>query len=88
NHGHFKVNGIKTDIPSYLCKIGDVISIKKKSLDNNVFEAILENSGRRPVPQWLDVDREAHEVKIIAMPERDQIETPVEEHLIVEFYSK
>ena len=87
-HNHIKVNGKKVDIPSYLCKIGDIITIKKKSLDNNVFEMILENSGGRPVPQWLELDRGACEVKIIAMPERDQIEAPVEEHLIVEFYSK
>ncbi|MCR4925031.1 MAG: 30S ribosomal protein S4 [Clostridiales bacterium] len=87
NHGHFLVNGEKVDIPSYLLKAGDVVSIKKKSLDSEKFKALLESSSR-PVPQWLELDKENATGKIVNLPTRDQIETPVEEHLIVEFYSK
>lgn len=87
NHGHFLVNGSKVDIPSYLLKAGDVVSIKKKSMDSEKFKALLETSAR-PVPQWLDLDKANGSAKVVNLPTRDQIETPVEEHLIVEFYSK
>lgn len=87
NHGHFLVNGGKVDIPSYLLKAGDVVSIKKKSLDSERFKTLLESSAR-PVPQWLSLDKENNSGKIVNLPARDQIETPVEEHLIVEFYSR
>ncbi|NMP37809.1 MAG: 30S ribosomal protein S4 [Clostridiales bacterium] len=87
-HGHFKVNGRKVDIPSYLVKPGDVVTIKDKSKESDSFKNIIELNGSRPVPQWLDVNREALEAKVVNLPERDQIDAPVEEHLIVEFYSK
>jgi len=87
-HGHFKVNGGKVDIPSYLLKPGDVVSVKEKSLDSDKFKAVIDQNESRPVPQWLDRDNGANTGKVINLPERDQIETPVEEHLIVEFYSK
>ena len=72
-HGHFTVNGKNCDIPSRLLKEGDVV-------------AILEENASRPIPQWLAVDGST--AKIERLPERDEIATPVEEHLIVEFYSK
>ncbi len=87
-HGHFKVNGKKVDIPSYLLKAGDVVSIKEKSLDSEKFKAVIEANSGRPVPTWLERDAESKSGKVINLPERDQIEAPVEEHLIVEFYSK
>lgn len=87
-HGHFTVNGKKVDIPSYLCKAGEVIGINKKSLDSEKIKAVLEANASRPVPQWLEVAGEANTAKIAALPERDQILVPVEEHFIVEFYSK
>lgn len=87
NHGHFLVNGAKVDIPSYLCKEGEVISVKKKSLDSEKFKSLLESSIRT-IPSWLDANRETAEGKIINLPTRDQIAFDVEEHLIVEFYSK
>ena len=87
-HAHFRVNGNKVDIPSYLCKAGDVISIKESSRDSEKIKAILEANASRPVPEWLDVNADKYESKIVNLPERDQIEAPVEEHLIVEFYSK
>ncbi len=86
-HGHFTVNGKKVDIPSYLTKAGDEVAIKTKSKESDKFKALLESDGR-PVPQWLDLNAEAATAKIVALPDREQIATPVEEHLIVEFYSK
>lgn len=88
NHGHFLVNGKKVDIPSYLCSEGDVISVKKKSLDSDKFKTLIEANEKRAIPQWLDLNRDGAEGKVINLPERDQIEAPVEERLIVEFYSK
>ena len=86
-HGHFTVNGRKVDIPSYLCKAGDTLSIRKASLDSDSFKANLEANSGRPVPQWLEAG-EDFKAKVAALPERDQILAPVEEHFIVEFYSK
>ena len=87
-HGHFEVNGKKVDIPSYLLKAGDTVSIKSKSKDSAKFKTVLEANASRPVPYWLDLNAEALSAKVVALPEREQIEVPVEEHLIVEFYSK
>lgn len=88
NHAHFTVNGKKVDIPSYLLKAGDTVSIKSKSKDSAKFKTVLEANASRPVPSWLDLNAEALSAKVVALPEREQIEVPVEEHLIVEFYSK
>ena len=87
-HGHYKVNGKKVNVPSYLLKAGDEVSIKDKSLDSDKIKATLEANASRPVPQWLDLNAEAHSAKILALPTREQIMVPVEEHLIVELYSK
>ena len=87
-HGHFTVNGKKVDIPSYLLKAGDEVAIKTKSKESDKFKAVLETNAARPVPQWLDLNADAATAKVIALPEREQIAVPVEEHLIVEFYSK
>ena len=85
-HGHFLVNGKKVDIPSYLCKAGDVVAIKKASLESEKFKAIFE--AKHSIPAWVEVNAETAEGKIIDLPERDQISVPVEEQLIVEYYSK
>ena len=87
-HGHYKVNGKKVNIPSYLIKAGDEIAIKDKSKESDKIKAVLETNGSRPVPQWLDLNKEALTAKILALPTREQIMVPVEEHLIVELYSK
>ncbi len=87
-HGHFKVNDHKVDIPSYLTKPGDVVTIKQKSKETDNMKAVIEINSGRPVPQWLDADKDASVAKIISLPTREQIAVPVEEHLIVEFYSK
>ena len=88
NHGHYEVDGKRVDIPSYLLKAGDVVTIRQKSRDSEKIKSVIETNGARPVPQWLDLDREAFSAKVLNLPTRDQIEAPVEEHLIVEFYSK
>ena len=87
-HAHFTVNGNKVDIPSYLLKAGDVVSIKANSRKLDKIQAVIEANSARPVPEWLDLNRETLEGKVVALPTREQIAAPVEEHLIVEFYSK
>ncbi len=87
-HGHYKVNGKKVNIPSYLIKAGDEIAIKDKSKESDKIKATVEANASRPVPQWLDLNADALTAKILALPTREQIMVPVEEHLIVELYSK
>jgi len=87
-HGHFEVNGKRVDIASYLLKAGDVVSICEKARGLDKIKSVVEANSARPVPQWIDLDREALSAKVINLPNRDQIEAPVEEQLIVEFYSK
>ena len=87
-HGHFEVNGSRVDIASYLLKAGDVVTICEKSRSSEKIKAVVEANSARPVPQWIDVDRTALSAKVIALPNRDQIDAPVEEQLIVEFYSR
>ena len=87
-HGHYKVNGKKVNIPSYLIKAGDEVAIKDKSKESDKIKAVVEANASRPVPQWLDLNAEALTAKILALPTREQIMVPVEEHLIVELYSK
>ncbi len=87
-HGHYEVNGKRVDIASYLLKAGDVITICEKSRGSEKIKAVVEANSARPVPQWIDLDREALSAKVINLPNRDQIDAPVEEQLIVEFYSR
>lgn len=87
-HGHFEVNGNRVDIASYLVKGGDVITLCQKSKSLEKMKSVIEANSSRPVPQWLDVNHDNAETKVIALPNRDQIDAPVEEQLIVEFYSK
>lgn len=87
-HGHYEVNGKRVDIASYLLKAGDVVSICEKSRASEKLKAVVEANSARPVPEWIDVDRNSLSAKIIALPTREQIEAPVDEQLIVEFYSK
>ena len=87
-HGHFLVNGKKVDIPSYLLRAGEVVAVSAKSKDSTKVQAVLEANSGRPVPAWLDLNRGALEAKVVNLPAREEIDTPVEEQLIVEFYSK
>ena len=86
NHGHFTVNGKKVNIPSYTVKPGDVIKVKEKSTNSPKFKEVKEMSIT--VPEWVSVDVEKLEGKVLSVPTREQIDTPVAEHLIVELYSK
>ncbi|HOB36603.1 MAG TPA: 30S ribosomal protein S4 [Candidatus Avimonas sp.] len=87
-HGHFTVDGRKVNIPSYLTKVGQVISVKESSRQNENIKQIFEVNSSRPVPQWMEMNRDALEAKVVAMPSREDIELPIEETLIVELYSK
>ncbi len=87
-HGHFTVNGKKVNIPSYLVKPGDVIALKEKSRSSEKIKAVLETTASRTVPKWLEMDKDNYSAKVVALALRDDIDLPIEEHLIVELYSK
>ncbi len=89
SHAHFTVNGKKVNIPSYLVKVGDVIQVSEKSRSTTRFKAIAEGENASTVtPKWLEKDENLLGGKVIAAPQREDIDFPVEEHLIVELYSK
>ncbi len=88
SHAHFTVNGKKVNVPSYLVKPGDVISVKEKSRHSAKFDTILASTESRLVPKWLDMNRDTLEGKVISLAEREDIDMPIEEHMIVEYYSK
>lgn len=85
-HGHFTVNGSKVDIPSYLVSIGDVIKVKERSVSSPKFKEVVETATN--VPNWLEVNAEGLEGKIVSLPTREDIDIPIAEHLIVELYSR
>ena len=87
-HGHFEVNGNRVDIASYILKAGDEVAVCEKARGLEKMKAVVEANSARPVTEWLSVDREKMTVKVVALPEREQIEAPVDEQLIVEFYSR
>ncbi|MBP3255989.1 MAG: 30S ribosomal protein S4 [Clostridia bacterium] len=87
-HGTFEVNGHKVDIPSYLIKAGDVISVREIRKDNGAIKQSIEENAGRLVPQWLEKDVEKLSGKVVRLSSREEIDIPVEEHLIVELYSK
>ena len=88
NHGHVTVNGKRVDIPSYLVKPGEVISLRESSRNADRMKDIVERNSNRLVPKWIDMNKDTLEGKIIALADREDIDFPVEEHLIVEYYSK
>ena len=88
-HGHFTVNGQRVDIPSFLVKVGDVIEVREKSRSSVKFKRLLgEDAVVVNVPKWLDHAKNTLQGKVVALPAREDIDFPVEEHLIVELYSK
>jgi len=87
-HGHFVVNGSKANIPSILLKAGDTVAVAEKSRSNDKIKAVIEQFESRPVPQWLDLDKNNLVGKIVVLPKREEIDLDVAEHLIVELYSK
>ena len=76
-HAHYLVNGKKVDVPSYLLKEGDVVSIKDKSRDSEKIKAVLEANASRPVPTWLDKNAEDFSAKVVKLPDREEIAVPV-----------
>ena len=88
DHKHVMVNGKQVNIPSYLVKAGDQIEIKEAKKSSQRYKDILEVTGGRLVPEWLDVDQEALKGTVKEVPARDAIDVPVNEMLIVELYSK
>lgn len=88
DHKHVLVNGKQVNIPSYLVKAGDQIEIKESKQSSQRYKDILEVTGGRLVPEWLDVDQEAFKGTVKEVPSRDAIDVPVDEMLIVELYSK
>jgi len=87
-HGHFLVNGRKVNIPSYLLKAGDTISLKENSLGLPRIKMLLEEIADKSVPEWLELDTNSWTGRVKALPLREQIDIPVQEHLIVELYSR
>ena len=87
-HGHFTVDGRKVDIPSFLVKPGMVISVKPSSRDLEKLKANIEANASRQPPKWLDYDAGNMLAKVTGVPAKDDIDLPIEEHLIVELYSK
>lgn len=87
-HRHFRVNGRIVNVPSFVVKPGDVISIRERSLKSPVFAANLEVAGSRRPPEWLDWNDQDKAGKVLQFPAREQIDTPVDEQLIVEYYSR
>ncbi len=88
NHGHILINGKKVDIPSYLVKPGEVITLKEKTRSSSRIKDIVEANSSRLIPDWLDMDKNTLTGKIVSLPGREHIDYEVEEHLIVELYSK
>ena len=87
-HGHYTVNGRRVDIPSALLKPGDVVAVCEKSRQNEKIKGVVEQFGSRPVPKWLDLNREALSGSVVELPRREDIDLDVEEQMIVELYSK
>lgn len=87
-HNLFNINGSRVNIPSYQVRIGDVITLKEKHLKNSIIIDNLEGSARRSAPSWLELDQVKFQGTVKALPNRDEITTPIQEQLIVELYSK
>ena len=88
NHGLILVDGKKVDIASYLVKPGQTVSVRDKSRDMENLKELREQGASKPIPKWLELDADKLTGKVVAMPQRDDIDLTVEEHLIVEFYSR
>lgn len=87
-HGHFLVNGSKVDVPSYLVEKGDKVAVKESSKPLQGIAESLEGAERRGIPPWLKLEKEQRLGEVLDFPTREQLTMPIEEHLIVELYSK
>jgi small subunit ribosomal protein S4 len=88
SHRHFRVNGRICNIPSYIVKAGDVITIGERSKNSPLIQSNVETAKNRQPPQWLEFSETELAAKVLSMPSREQIDTPVDEQLIVEYYSR
>jgi len=87
-YGHIEVNGKRVTIPSYQVRERDVISVREKSRSFTHFKEVMENGAVKAVPGWLSVNYETLTGEVMSLPNREDIDTPIQEHLIVELYSK
>lgn len=87
-HGHFALNGRRTDIPSALVKANDMVSVMAKARQLEYFKIVQETLARKSVPAWLSLDVAAMSGRVMNLPGRDEIEAPINEQLVVEFYSR
>jgi len=87
-HGHFTLNGRKTDIPSALVRPNDMVGVRPESRSNTYFKERRDLLGKREVPAWLSLDEQTMDGRVLALPTRQEIDAPVSEQLIVEFYSR
>ena len=88
NHGQFEVNGKRVDIASYLVKPGDIVAVRESKKENSTIKANAEENAAKPVPEWLEKNNETLSGKVVRLASREDIDIPIEEHLIVELYSK
>jgi len=88
NHGHFTVNGIKSDIPSMLLKVGDVVVLRERSKKLEFFKEMADFAEKRPASMWLDRDLKSYSGRVTRFPERAEIDGSLDEQLIVEYYSR
>ena len=87
-HGHFRINGKKDNIPSLIVRAGDVITLREESRSSEKFKALIESLDSHITPKWIELDKAQVVAKVAALPQRDDVDFPFEEHLIVELYSK
>jgi len=87
-HGHFSVNGRKATAPSMLVTKGDLVAFRERSAGHEEYKAIVESNKTKTVPGWLEVDRDNMAAKVLSFPTREDVSIPVEEHLVVELYSR
>ncbi len=87
-HGHFMLNGRNHNVPSYLVQVGDVIDLREASRGNGYFKHLAERLGQRGMPEWLQFDENRMSGRVVGMPDRQTIEIPLKEQLIVEYYSR
>ena len=88
NHGHITVNGKTVTIPSYAVKVGDVVAVKENKVDNKFFTELKSMNKPANLPKWLDFDIATLSGKILAKPQREDVDLAIAEHMIVELYSK
>ena len=87
-HGHFQVNGHRVNIPSFMVKVGDVVSLREKSRENAIIKEAMEAVARRTVPTWLELEQDNFRGTVKALPNREELTMPMQEQLIVELYSR